>query len=628
MAGAVDIVTMAVRLTAKDALTPKLRNMAAWFSNAEGVAARSFTQMANVVEAGGWKSTAAVVGLSLGIRALSQAYDRLALSLWGFTKNLVRVAGEFETEMTKFRIIGNMTVDQMNLVGKAIIDLTGPLPTSATEVAKAATAFAKMGFMSRLGAQGIVELSLESIKFAQAIGVAEEQAAMFLGKLATWLNVQAPTAAKMKEIASMVTVLGWTIKGTAQDVIRATERFGAFVRALGATEAQTLSLAALVQDSGILIRRGSTAINRTFQLMSINAMAFGRAMERAGVVESADQFEQMFRTDPATAFRTVLVALSRSTGAYGAELLKTLGLHGNYISDLITMSRNVSGYDRSLKAATKAQQDAKNGTAATDKAYEAMMQTFAAAAKTAGGALQNLFIVMGDWLIPVVKWLAIEFSKLVSYLTKNYSWLLKLLGILIAAVSIFLLVGIVVKTLTFAFAALGIIGAASLSALFWGLLKITIIIALIVTLVILIGNLFGWWDVGLKDVTESIKDIGKEVRSTAGAMPEGVIATGTAPQAKYGGGALKPELNLPKMASGGIALSPTPVIVGEKEPEGIIPLRMMGEMLSGFAKSTGTQRGGGGSVSVSTPVYLDGMRISESQSIQREIDDLRTGRLR
>jgi hypothetical protein len=82
----------------------------------------------------------------------------------------------------------------------------------------------------------------------------------------------------------------------------------------------------------------------------------------------------------------------------------------------------------------------------------------------------------------------------------------------------------------------------------------------------------------------------------------------------------------PPMAAGGIVVRPTPVVVGEAGAEAIIPLKELASMLGNFATSKQASPAET-RVTVTSPIYLDGMEIGRTIREGAAMESLRQGRL-
>jgi TP901 family phage tail tape measure protein len=627
MAGLGALINAGMRVYMKDEISGKLSHLGRRLNLFNVMTLNAFQQSSHAIRRGGASAAMAMTATGVVAAEASRIFTRATYAMVGGIKKTISAAAELESELTMFTVISGQSANAVAGLRKKIIEFTTPLPTSATEVARAATAFARMGFAAKATSDQMIRMAFEAIKFGRAIGVTDEKAAMFIGKLATWLNVAEPTPEKMEEISSVVTRLGWVIKGQATDVIRATERFGAFVRAMGATEAQTLSLAALVQDSGILIRRGSTAINRTFQLMSVNARSFGQAVAKAGVVAQSADFERLFQTDPVEAFNKVLLMLNKSSGQQATILLKQLGLHGNYISDLITMSRNQERWNSVIrKTADEELEKVADGSGASTKAFDAMQNTFNMAQKTFKGAMQNLMIVLGGPLLEPISAVLQGLSLVLQDIMEMDPEILKWAGyILFAAGAVMVLV----KAFGVLKVVFGAIRMAQLATLA-GFIKLILVLAAVAAIAVGVWALINYLKkkakgeattfVGeAKAVSEQVKGA---VTSTSEALTGGIALTPEAAETETAG--LTPP-ELPGAQKGGIFLQPTPVVIAEREPEAVIPLRQMNEMMGRMMNAAPVAAGAGGAIQVTTPLYLDGMVVAESVSEQAEVDRIRRG---
>jgi len=642
------VASVGLRLFARDELSGALTRVSQkWGGFFNMISGGALGQSAAALRAGGTQAALAMGMLGPIAMEASAAIDKWALVTTNAVKSVLKSAAEYETVLMRVGVVSGTAADGMQDLSKEILKVTADLPTSATELARATLAFSRMGFTAQKTAKQIAQMGMRAVEFGRAIGVSDEQAAMFIGKLATWLAIGEPTDTQMDRLAGTVTKLGWRIKGTAVDVIKATERFGAFVRAMGASEDQTLALAALVQDSGILIRRGSTAINRTFQLMSINAGKFGDALAKSGVIAKSEDFVKTFRTDPVEAFRMVLQSLEGQHGANASIMLKQLGLHGNYISDLITMSRNLGRFGMLLRESNAEFNKGQGELSASRKAYEEQMKTYAAATKVFWGAMENLKIVLGSALLTPLAEILKVFADWAKQLLEMDEGLLQFGGVvllIIAGLGVFIkyvkTAVVVVKAFQMAQMAM----MAGLSKWFF------IILAVIVAIVVGYAAIRAYAKKAAGEqasVTEELKRTTDEMKKASsqvvGGLTGGLMgpgAEGGADTAVPGG----PELTanersaadrlagvnpggtaLPGMQHGGIAIAPTPVVVAEREPEGIIPISQLPSLMAAAIRMAQPEQpeSVGGQVSVS--VNLDSGELARASADQEMITRLRRG---
>lgn len=636
--GLASLSTFGLRIIVKEQATESITNLAKKFKMLNRVTKNGFNEIGEAISKGGLKGKLAMGTAGIVANELRENLNRLADSAARAFGKMTRAAADFEQEMAMFQVISGATVDSLESLKIKILEVTAPLPTSATQVARASTAFARMGLAAETSSENLIHLASEAVMFGRAIKTTDEQAAMFMGKLAQWLNVTDKSAKNLGRIASMATRLGWTIKGTTQDVIKATERFGAFVRAMGATEAETLALAGLVVDSGILIRRGSTAINRSFQLMASNMAGFGAAMKKMKMVASPDEFQKLFATSPVKAFDMVLKALAKTGGVQATVMLKSLGLHGNYISDLITMSRNAGKLESSTKLLNEESRKMGGPLSANRKAFESYTGTLNATIKALKGAWENFMIIMASPLLGAFKGIldAIVWVMTAIMSTGLGRFMLQSVGVIFAAATAWLVYTKAATSAKLAMAALKWAGLKTFAAWLPGFALLLAKIAAVAIALALLAHLYNWIMGSTNSFEDTVNDLGASAKNVTSKLL-GVEDIGGS-LAKVGASSLPGGLSVRAAevggaAAGGVFTTPTPVFLGEKAPEVAMTLPdFLGAMEMQATKIAEAIAGGGGGgdggqINISTPVTLDGQLIAESVASVHDLNSFRRGEI-
>jgi TP901 family phage tail tape measure protein len=625
MALAQQFVGIGIRFTAKDDLSKVLDSISAKARKfaviGGGPLATGIQGLKTQIEAGG--KTALRAGMSAGLFAgmAGQALTRVAGGLRSFTGDMIKKAAAFEEEVTRIGVASGKSGAYIGELSDAILEVSGPLPTTAVELAKATTAFAKMGFASTLSAKGLAELGRVAVMFGRAINVSDEQASLFLGRLATWVGVLNPTSKDLNRVGSEVARVGFFIKGTAQDVIKATERFGAFAKSIGFSEAQIIALAGHVKDSGILIRRGSTAINRTLQQMVLRTNDWAQAMTEAKVVSSPEEFKKLFRTSPMEAFQKVLKAVNSQWGGNSAAMLRNLGIVGNYISDIITMSKNQKRLKDSLVLSNAEFEKAQF----LQDAYDKMAATFNGRLKAMTGAWDNLKITIGTKLLPVLTWLLEGLTKIFNWFQGMHPLLKGAIGWTLVFVTVLTTLGAIAIPILLAVAAASMAAGVGFGTMALGLLKMVAIALIAVAVVAGLIALIMW----LAGVEDPFAKIGESVGKVSEGVTKGI--TSNLPQQ---GPELSPAVlaaqrtgSIPTMARGGVVDRPTLAVIGEgQEREFVFPESRLAALMEGMSMGGSVHERIVESVTVPMIVKLDGREIARSTKTAHVGDDLMSGR--
>lgn len=622
------VIGIGIRFTAKDQLSGKLLAIERRLGRFLPGISKMAGGLRGAVDAGGFAAQRAGAAMGLLAHQAYSAVSRMSAALTTSFKRMIKLSGDYQSVITQIGIASGQTGEYLSELASEILKVTGPLPTTAKELAKATFAFAKMGFAINRSAKDLAQFALVAVKFGRAVGFSDEQSALFLSRLATWMGITKPTSQDLLQLGSAVARVGFFIRGTAIDVIKATERFGAFAKALGFTEGDIIALAGHVKDSGILIRRGSTAINRTLQQMVLRTDDFAQAMTKAQVVANPAEFKKMFRAAPMEAFMKVLEATNKQWGGSSAIMLRNLGIVGNYISDLITMSNNTERLTRTRELATA---EMKNAIFIED-AFNKMQATFNQKMVALQGAWDNLKITLGSKLLPVLTELADKLIGILTWIIELSPWI-KILavslfaGAVVAlwATKVFLALKLAMALYAFA------TGGAAIAT--WSLLwPFIAIIAAVALLVFLIAALVGGFD-AFKKVSRGISvdlapkmsaTTGREFtpreRSTMSAMERRRIAKG---------GKAKP-VAAPGMATGNRAITrPTIALLGERNKEFVLTEDQIARQI---AKAVGGDRRPAvreqiiKTVTVPVVVNLDGREIARSVKSVSIEEQLREGR--
>jgi len=610
MALAQQFVGIGIRFTAKNELSAALDSIIARAKKFSilggGPIAQGLTGLQAQLNAGG--KVALKAGMSAGLFAgmVSQGVTRAASALRGFTGDIITKAADFEEEITRIGIASGKSAEYMGQLSEAILRVSGPLPTTAVELAKATTAFAKMGFATELSANQLAELGRVAVMFGRAINISDEQASLFLGRLSTWLGITQPVAEDLERIGSEVARVGFFIKGTAQDVISATERFGAFATSIGFTEAEVIALAGHVKDSGILIRRGSTAINRTLQQMVLRLGDFAQAMTEAKVVANPEEFKKMFRADPMKAFQKVLESVGKQWGGHSAQMLRSLGIQGNYISDMITMSANQGRLVTSLELANSEFSKANF----LQGAYNKMAETFNGRLKAMTGAWDNLKITIGVKLLPVL-------TDLLEKLTGIFNWFQNMSPLVKGIIGWFLIFTTVAVSMAAilvpAFIAIKVAAIAAgggFGVMAKSMLKVAIIALVIAAGIAAIIATIMWF----KGYADPFAKMGSELGKVSGGFTKGITNNmADIPELSPAMLSAQRTGSIPSLAAGGVVNRPTLAMIGEgTEREFVFPESRLAALMTGVATQAPIRERIVESVSIPMIVKLDSREIARA----------------
>ena len=354
--------------------------------------------------------------------------------------------------------------------------------------------------------------------------------------------------------------------------------------------------------------------------------------------------------------RPALDSLVRGTGdvtkaqdllALALDVSSGTGKDLGAVSD--ALSKAFNGNLGPLKKLDPALADLIKSGATTDEVFAAMSETFAGQADTAAnttqGKMKNLGIQMGELkesigeaVLPLVEKMLPALQAFSDWASENKG-LIVTLGLVIGGIATAIIATnaalAVYNTIQALTAALNTALTATFSAL-WVATGAVVILAIIAALVALQVkfDIFGkaidgikagfmiWWSVvkfvfgAIKSGFEELKDLGEAIFDGIGGAFKGVINGVISALEKGLNFAIKglntildgidkaagpfvnfgeiPEVNLPRLAQGGIVTGPTIAMIGEgREPEAVIPLSQLGSFgVGGGANITVNVNGG------------------------------------
>ena len=313
------------------------------------------------------------------------------------------------------------------------------------------------------------------------------------------------------------------------------------------------------------------------------------------------------------------------------------------------LSKAFNGQLGPLRKLDPALADLIKSGASTEEVFAAMSETFAGQADTAAnttqGKMKNLGIQMGELkesigqaVLPLVEKMLPALQAFSDWASENKG-LIVTLGLVIGGIATAIIATnaalAVYNTIQALTAALNTALTASFSAL-WVATGAVVILAIIAALVALQVkfDIFGkaidgikagfmiWWSVvkfvfgAIKSGFEELKDLGEAIFDGIGGAFKGVINGVISALEKGLNFAIKglntildgidkaagpfvnfgeiPEVNLPRLAQGGIVTGPTIAMIGEgREPEAVIPLSQLGSFgVGGGANITVNVNGG------------------------------------
>ncbi len=392
-------------------------------------------------------------------------------------KSAVDAAVSFEDQLANVRKTTGATVQELDKIGDSLLDMSTSTRTSAEELANIATIGGQMG----IAADDVVGFTAAIDKANVALGDefsgGAEEITQQMGILRNLFSdiKSDDVSTDLLKTSNAINVLGAAGLATGGYVTEAAKRIAGIGVPLGQTSGEVLGLSATMQELGINVERGSTAVGTTLQLMAKDTEGFAKI---AG--KSTKEFTDLVNTDINGAFIAVLDGikeLNPSTTEL-ATILDDLGVDGRGAGELfLKMASNTDLLREKQDLATEAlkntdsimgEYNIKNETTAAQ--LDKLKNNFIILGTTIGKILLPAINAIVERIVPLVQGFAkfaeanpqlVKMGTVVAVLVAALGPLLLILGGITVAVGALLTpVGLVVGGIVAGIAAFTALGVA------------------------------------------------------------------------------------------------------------------------------------------------------------------------
>ena len=188
--------------------------------------------------------------------------------------------------------------------------------------------------------------------------------------IAQFANIMGTSQSQFSNIGSTLVDLGNNFATTEKPIMEMAHRMAGAGKQVGLTEAQVLGFAAALSSVGIKAQMGGSAFSKALIKMEVASATGGDALEDFGRVAgmTAQQFKTLWGSDPAAAFQSFIVGLSKldDEGESAIAVLDEIGIKEIRLRD--TMLRAVNATDLFSRAQNMATSAWKKNTALSEEA--------------------------------------------------------------------------------------------------------------------------------------------------------------------------------------------------------------------------------------------------------------------
>lgn len=305
-------------------------------------------------------------------------------------KNAIFTASRLEDIMISIKRIGGLTSEQIQGLSRDFLVMSAQLPLSAEELARVGVIATRLGVK---GTDAIKSLAFSSAQLARSTVLTEESAASALARISRLFKLDVVQSANA--VSSAMVAMDTSSTATAEEISDITVRMGGMASVMGMTSDQAMALAATMRDAGLRVEMSGSAIIRILNQMTTRQEAFAKFI---GI--TTDSWKEMVRASPMDAFMAFLQVVSQMDKMEVSAKLKELGLNNVRTSmTVLGLSQQLGTLQRNLGNARMAFEQ---GTKVSEM-YEMATKSLNAKIATFSGSVKNVFILTGNYLLPIFK---------------------------------------------------------------------------------------------------------------------------------------------------------------------------------------------------------------------------------
>lgn len=338
------------------------------------------------------------------IRALSTAGMALTagvtVPLAAMGAASLKAALSFESSFAGVRKTVDATEAEFAKLSAGFRTMAKEIPVSVNELNKIGEAAGQLGIRK----ENILSFTRVIADLGVTTDLASDQAATALAQFA---NITQMSQEDFGRLGSTIVALGNNFATTEAAIVEMGLRLAGAGAQVGMSEGQILALATALSSVGIEAEAGGSALSKVMVNMALAVQTGGDALKNfATVVDQTDvsgaKFKQLFETDAAGAINAFVVGLGRikESGGSVVKVLDDMGITEVRMRDALLRT---AGAGDALTKALDLQNIAWDENAALTKEAGERYKTGESQIRILKGQINDLFIELGNNLLPVLK---------------------------------------------------------------------------------------------------------------------------------------------------------------------------------------------------------------------------------
>ena len=264
----------------------------------------------------------------------------LTTPIVGLGKTAIDASLDFESSFTSVRKTVDATEEEFGELAAASKKMSTEVAASTTEINEVMATGGQLGIATK-NLAGFTKVMIDLGNSCEDLTANE--AATSLAKFA---NVMKTDQKDFDRIGSTLVDLGNNYATTEKAIMEMSQRLAGAGRQVGLTEPQILGFAAALSSVGIEAQMGGSAFSKALVKMEVASATGGDALNDFGKVAgmTGKQFKQLWDTDPAAAFQSFIVGLSKmdEQGMSAIATLNDIGISEIRLRDTLLRATNAT----------------------------------------------------------------------------------------------------------------------------------------------------------------------------------------------------------------------------------------------------------------------------------------------
>ena len=264
----------------------------------------------------------------------------------------VKASIDYEYAFADVRKTVDATEEEYNALSDSVKKMSTEVAASAEEIAEVMSIAGQLGIEN----EHLAEFTRTMIDLGNSTNLVAADAA---SEAARFANIMGMSQGQFQNLGSALVDLGNNYATTESEILSMSMRLAGAGKQVGLSEAQILGFATALSSVGIEAQMGGSAFSKALVKMEVASATGGDALEDFAKVSgmTAKQFKALWDSDPAAAFQSFIVGLSKmdEEGESAIATLEEIGIKEVRLRDTLLRSTNATElFSRAQETANRA----------------------------------------------------------------------------------------------------------------------------------------------------------------------------------------------------------------------------------------------------------------------------------